>query len=237
MAELDGAKIEDDGDEVHFLSVPGVADAFERMLDEFSHETDRGAVLIAADIVADTLGSIIDELRPTEFSDKRMKQLLGYPGLLATFSARSDVAFIAGFIDANAHGSTDKLRKLRNHAAHSQGSFRLANHREILRGISDLGPGVSGAVNRLATEVLIKSVVDNLQKAGVSIEEEIGSNPFSTPTDVLDEIHKRPEAMEKLEGRVPRMELAVAVWILLGLMKHKQKVMRVAGVMTPSADP
>lgn len=222
MAEVDGVEVENDGEEVHFLSAPGVADAFERMLEEFSRETDRGAVLIAADIVADTLGSIIDESRPAEFGKKRMKQLLGYPGLLATFSARSDVAFIAGFINSNAHASIDKLRKLRNHAAHSQGSFSLANHREILRGISDLGPGVSGAVNRFATEALVRSVVDNLLNAGVRIEEEIGSNPFSTPAEALDELQKRPDAMEKLEGRLPRMELALAVWILLGLIKHKQ---------------
>jgi hypothetical protein len=38
---------------------------------------------------------------------------------------------------------------------------------------------------------------------------------------VLDELQERPDAMEKLEGRLPRMELALAVWILLGLIKHK----------------
>lgn len=43
-----------------------------------------------------------------------------YPGPLVSFSARSDIAFLAGFIDGNAHGSIDKLRKLRNGAAHSQ---------------------------------------------------------------------------------------------------------------------
>ena len=69
MAAVDGVEVEDDGDGIHFLAVPGVADAFERMLEGFSRETDRGAVLIAADIVADTLGSVIDELRPAEFGE------------------------------------------------------------------------------------------------------------------------------------------------------------------------
>lgn len=236
MADVDGVEVEDDGDEVHFLSVRDVADAFERMLDEFSRETDRGAVLIAADIVADTLGSVINQMRPAEFGEKRMKQLMGYPGLLATFSARSDVAFLAGFIDANAHASINKLRKLRNYAAHSQGRFSLADHRDVLRGISDLGPGTVAGVNRFATETLIRSVVGNLLAAGVEIEAEFGSNPFSTPAEALDELQKRPDAMEKIEGRLPRMELAFAVWILLGLMRHKQKAMLANGTKAPKAD-
>lgn len=236
MADVDDIEIEDDGAEVHFLSEPDVADAFARMLDEFSRETDRGAVLIAADIVADTLGSVIYQLRPAELGEKRIKQLMGYPGLLATFSARSDVAFLAGFINANAHAAIDKLRKLRNHAAHSQGPFNLADHRDMLRGISDLGPGTSAGVNRFATETLTRSVVDNLLKAGVRIEDEIGSNPFATPKEALDELQKRPEAMEELEGRLPRMELAFAVWVLLGLIRHKQKEMLVGRVKALKAD-
>lgn len=239
MTDLDGVELDNDGEDAHFLSVPEVAGALERMLEEFSRETDRGAVLIAADIVADTLGSVINELRPAELGEKRMKQLMGYPGLLATFSARSDVAFLAGFIDANAHASIDKLRKLRNHAAHSQGRFSLSDHRNVLRGISDLGPGTAAGVNRFATEALIRSVVDNMLAAGVEIEAEIGSNPFSTPAEALDELQKRPDVMEKLEGRLPRMELAFAIWILLGLIRHKQKAIlatRRTGQKRPGRD-
>jgi DNA-binding transcriptional regulator YiaG len=43
-----------------------VDEAFERMLQEFSQETDRGAVLIAADIVSAHLAMAIEVLAPPE---------------------------------------------------------------------------------------------------------------------------------------------------------------------------
>ncbi len=76
-------------EEVHFLSVRGVAEPFEHMLQEFMRETDRGAILIAADIVAATLGAVITSLAPPQFGAKRLKELLRYPGTIATFSSRA----------------------------------------------------------------------------------------------------------------------------------------------------
>jgi hypothetical protein len=228
MPDADDGAVEGSDDELHFLEVPEVVGALDRMLDEFAGESDRGAVLVAADIVADTLGSVIEALRPAAFEASRLKQLMRYPGSIATFSARSDIAFLAGFIDATAHASIDKLRKLRNGAAHSQSAFNLLDHRDTLRAIADLGPGVAATANRMAGEVLMRSVVQNLLDAGIRIEAEIGSNPFSSPAEAMDELAKQPDAMEKLEGRLPRMELAFGVWLLLGLIRHKQRAMLAA---------
>lgn len=153
---MDHDRAEGSPDEPHFLSVPDVADALRRMLDEFAHETDRGAVLIAGEIVADTLGSVIETLRPEAFGAKRLKELMRYPGLLASLSARADIAFLAGFIDDNAHGAIGKLRKLRNQAAHSQATFSLVDHCDILRDMCEVGPGTAVGVNRMAGELLLR---------------------------------------------------------------------------------
>jgi len=105
-------------------------------------------VLTAGELVADTLGSVIEKLRPEAFGAKRLKQLMDYPGLLKSFSARADVAFLAGFIDENAHTAIGKSRKLRNQAAHSKATFSLTEHRETLREMCELGPGTAAGVIR-----------------------------------------------------------------------------------------
>ncbi len=206
------------------------------MLDEFSRETDRGSILIAADIVAAHLEGIIAVLAPAAFTRKRVKDLLNYPGPLSTFAARADIAFMAGFIGDTAHRSIDLLRGLRNRAAHSRGAFSLAEHRDTLRAICDLGPGTAAGVNRFAAELILRSVVGSLLERGVEIEAEIGSNPLATPSEVIDELRARPEHMRMLEDRLPRMELAFGVWLLLGLMTHQQKAIlaKRAGSPTPT---
>lgn len=65
----------------------------------------------------------------------------------------------------------------------------------------------------------MRSVVQNLLDASVRM---IGSNPISSPADAPDELGGRPDAMEKLEGRLPRIERAFVVWLLLALIQHKE---------------
>jgi len=220
----------DDGDgledpDEHFLADPEVSGAFERMLDEFSRETDRGAVLIAADIVSAHLEAVIRALAPGTFRPKQLKQMLSYPGLLSSFAARADVCHFAGFVDANAYGSITILRGIRNKAAHSQGTFKLADHRDRLRELCDLGPGTATAVNRFALDFMFQNLMASLRERGVELEAEIGRNPFSSPKEIIDEVEKHPDAIAQLEERLPRMELAFGVWLLLGLIAHRRKIM------------
>jgi hypothetical protein len=100
-----------DDSEPHFLADPSVKEALHRMIDEFSRESDRGAILIASDIVAAFLGQVITDLSPQAFEKKRVKELLSYPGPLSSFSARADIAYMAGFINDTARRSIDHLRR------------------------------------------------------------------------------------------------------------------------------
>lgn len=68
-------------------------------------------------------------------------------------------------------------------------------------------------------------MVGNLLERGVELEAEIGRNPFASPSEIIDELSARPEHMKLLENRLPRMELAFGIWILLGLITHQQKAM------------
>lgn len=209
--------------EPHFLDDPDVGEAFDRMLTEFSRETDRGAVLIAADIVSAHLEKVVRALAPATFQKKQLNQMLSYPGLLATFAARADLCHMAGFLDATAYQSIGILRALRNKAAHSQETFRLSDHRGRLRELCELGPGTALAVNRFALDFMFRNLMASLQKSGLELEAELGRNPFSTPAEIIEAIEQHPEAMATLEERLPRMELAFGVWLLLGLVAHKRK--------------
>ncbi len=226
-------------DEPHFLEDPDVSEAFQRMLTEFALETDRGAVLIAADIVSEHLAAVIRALAPPTFGPKQLKQMLSYPGLLASFAARADVCHMAGFVDANAYKSITTLRAIRNKAAHSQSRFSLADHRDRLRELCELGPGTAAAVNRFALDFIFRNFMESLRERGVELEEELGRNPFSSPTEIIDELEKRPEVIAKLDERLPRMELAFGVWLLLGLIAHQRKLLeddRSAG-SAPATEP
>jgi hypothetical protein len=209
--------------EKHFLDDPEVGEAFERMLTEFARETDRGAVLIAADIVSAHLEAIIRALAPASFQKKQLQQMLSYPGLLATFAARADLCHMAGFVNATAYRSVSILRAIRNKAAHSQSSFRLSDHHDRLRELCNLGPGTALAINRFALDFMFRNLVESLKQRGVELEAELGHNPFSSPADIFEQLEKHPEAMAILEERLPRMELAFGVWLLLGLIAHTRK--------------
>jgi len=210
----------------HFLDDPDVSQAFRTMLEEFNHESDRGAVLIAADIVAAHLSIVIRELAPPELTPKRLKEMLSYPGMVSSLASRADLAFMAGFIDHTIHQSISTLRTLRNNAAHSQGGFRLKKNLEVLRKISDLGPGIAVGVNRFATETVMTPYLDGLLERGREMEAQTGRNLFPDRATVADEVLKRPDTLASLEQRTLRTELAVAIWLLLGSIAHKRKAIK-----------
>jgi hypothetical protein len=214
-----GEKIEEE----HFLDDPEVLAAFGRMLKEFANESDRGAVLVAADIVSNHLEASISDLAPSALKGKRIKNLLSYPGPLSTFAARADVAFLAEYIDETAYRSIDLLRKLRNDAAHSQEGFQLKKRRSELHQLCDLGPGTAAAVNQFASETILLTFVKGLLEVGIDLEGQLGRNPISTPIEALEYLKNHVEAKNIFEERLPKMELAFGVWLLLGLVSHKRK--------------
>jgi hypothetical protein len=205
-------------DEPHFLDDPEVKDAFERMLSEFSRETDRGAILVAAHTVATHLQKVLGEIAPNSWGPKRVR--------LHNLSALAHLASKAGFIDETTHRSIDLLRKLRNTAAHSQSAFRLSKvHDKLLELLEVLGPGTALGINHLAVKLVLKSFVSDVMAGGDDLVAKIGRNPWQTPRDVLNFLWSRPDldVVATLDDRRPRMELALGVLLLLGLIAYRRK--------------
>lgn len=112
---------------------------FQLFFDELNKETDRGAVLLAAAWIETLLGDILASvLRPKAKSDVpdlldgKARQPLG------SFSARTDIAYRLGLIDAEFFSALYYLRRLRNDFAHvidKPGDLTAKEHQPNLDGL------------------------------------------------------------------------------------------------------
>lgn len=80
-------------------------------------ETDRGCALIVAEFLSDGLAEL---LRANFVPDQKLcDRLLRGDGPLSTFSARTELCFALGLLDANTYREIHLIRKIRNDFAHS----------------------------------------------------------------------------------------------------------------------
>lgn len=198
------------------LDHPEVYPVLETVTKTIITESDRGAVLVAASIIDEYLRKLFEHRGSLQMGKKKRRELLDYPGPLSTLAAKVDVALLTELIDKPLHVAIHRLRALRNTVAHNTAGFRLADHQEQLRQISDLGPGVPAAINRMANEFLMRSFFENL-------EEHVNANPdsatlFADPQEVLDQLRSMPDTTQKLQERAWRLELGIAVGMMCGMI-------------------
>jgi hypothetical protein len=87
-------------------------------------ESDRSVVLITAAFIDDILRDRL-KLRFTSGSEAIAKKLFEAFGPLASTSAKIEILFCLGDIDAVARESLHAIRQLRNHCAHSRDVFEF----------------------------------------------------------------------------------------------------------------
>lgn len=216
------------------LDHPEVYPVLETVTETIITESDRGAVLVAASIIDEYLRKLFEHRASLQMGKKKQRELLDYPGPLSTMAAKVDVALLTELIDRPLHTAIHRLRALRNTVAHNTAGFRLADHQEELRQISDLGPGVPAAINRMANEFLMRSFFENL-------EEHVDANPesaslFANPQEVLAHLRSMPDTMQKLQERVWRLELGIAVGMMCGMIVFFWERPDRQRTSTPSSD-
>jgi DNA-binding MltR family transcriptional regulator len=82
-----------------------------------NEESDRGAALVAAEVLSDALGSLI---KSKLVSDKKLIQVaFSTAGAFGAFSARIDHAFLLGLLPEALRKDLHLLRRIRNEFAHS----------------------------------------------------------------------------------------------------------------------
>ncbi len=107
---------------------------------EFNKESDRGAVLLAASMLDESLFEIIDSLL---ISNKSAKELIsGFNAPLSTFSARLKAAHALGLIMDHEFDEIDLIRKIRNEFGHGWRdiSFENPKIKKALDKLPWLGP-------------------------------------------------------------------------------------------------
>jgi hypothetical protein len=134
---------------------PEVQEELDELMSVLLNESDRGAVLVGLAI----LDAQIEELLKTKFEaaqaayldqqdfhsyegdfvalttrhQRVARRLLAYPGPLSTAAARQDVAFAMGWINEDVYDDLNRLRNLRNKAAHSTDPLHLFDDKETQR--------------------------------------------------------------------------------------------------------
>jgi hypothetical protein len=82
----------------------------EKLLTTLIGESDRGAVLLGGIHVDKYMRGLLEAVMPQDLSQERRKQLLNYPGPLASFSARIDVAYATRLISRPLYDALHALR-------------------------------------------------------------------------------------------------------------------------------
>ena len=101
-----------------YWKMPGLPDPAE-MAQELLGESDRAAIILAGSLLDDALKYRISQSLAIEATEKQITSIFDYPGPLGTFSDRTSLAYIFGFIDKTTTKQLNDIRELRNGCAHS----------------------------------------------------------------------------------------------------------------------
>jgi hypothetical protein len=88
-----------------------------RMVDYFHNESDRGAAIIAGSFLEHALGTYLEH-RVINKGKKLADRLFGPDGALTTFAQRINVAYAFDQISENQFAEFHAIREARNHFAH-----------------------------------------------------------------------------------------------------------------------
>lgn len=106
---------------------------FEELFSEMFSESDRGCILIGASVLDDVLSSLLQKhLGRTDHVNKSaMEPLFAGMGPLSTFSARIKLAYCLGLIKKWEFEDLERIRKIRNKAAHEYTAKTFTNNEII----------------------------------------------------------------------------------------------------------
>lgn len=124
---------------------------FEELFSEMFSESDRGCILIGASALDNVLSSLLQKHlgRNKHVIKNAMKPLLEGMGPLSSFSARIKIAYCFGLIKQWEFEDLERIRKIRNKAAHEYTAKSFAND-EIIQ-ISQQLKGADHAVTGMET--------------------------------------------------------------------------------------
>lgn len=106
---------------------------FDELFAEMFLESDRGCILIGASVLDDGLSGLLRKHlgRTEHISKSAMEPLFASMGPLSSFSARIKLAYCLGLIDQSEFEDLERIRKIRNKAAHEYTSKTFTDNEII----------------------------------------------------------------------------------------------------------
>lgn len=193
---------------------PDVEAVLETVFNVLVVESDRGAVLVGAELISDNLGNLLKEVFP---QDLDAGKLLEYPGLLSSAASRCEAAYAFRLISGNLRRAINLLRRVRNAAAHSPAEFSLASHSDRLREVysATVKPG------DFVAEAARRFMAARLAAVSHAVDEKLGRPARNYSEDELQEFLASPE----ISLHLPKYQLAAAVSLICGLIvDHKARI-------------
>lgn len=161
------------------------------------------------------LKEMIHSFMPTRMPETDIINLLRYSGALGSFGSRKDIAYTTCLINQKLYAFLNALHKVSNDAAHAAKPFDLNTQEYRICELYDLGPGVSGFVNRSSIELLLQVKMD----AMLCMKDEINCEPFfETPQEVIKYISSSEKLLHIFQGQAFRLELAIGICIICAFL-------------------
>jgi len=123
---------------------------FEQLFAEMFDESDRGCILIGASVLDDVLCELLKKrlTKSDHIAKHAMEPLFSGMGPLSSFSARIKLAYCLGLIDQWEFEDLERIRKVRNKAAHEYTAKSFADN-EIIQ-ITQRLAGANHAVSAMS---------------------------------------------------------------------------------------
>lgn len=200
------------------FSFEEIQELFFTLLENLTHESGRGAILIATTHADDHLKQLLEAAMRSDINKAAKEKLFNYPGPLSSFAAKIELAFMFRFINRGLYNSLHALRKIRNDAAHSEKKFQLHELKEKFYGVFNIGEGMSYVVKKTAMETLVHhkmtEITEIIEKENFTEEEK---------AKLIRDLLTNPENIKKLERQLPFWELAYGISLVCGLLVYYKK--------------
>jgi hypothetical protein len=200
---------------------PEVQSLFKELLIGLVAESDRGAILVGAAHVDRYLSELFDAVFPKSLNAKQRKSILEYPGSLATFAAKTHVAYATRLIPRSAYEAANALRSIRNDVAHHPDTFELGkNDKRVQRIYEALGTTLPDGLRSISIEMIVDYKIDLLLRTAQELRERDPDYDLGIETreEARTFIANASDVMDAMQKEVPRWELALGVALLCSIV-------------------
>jgi DNA-binding MltR family transcriptional regulator len=102
--------------EINIMADSEKKEQWQEWMEEFQAESDRACAVLGAAFLDEQLRSLLESFFVDD--QRKVKELFYQSGPLASFSSRTSLAYVLGFLSPSEVHDLDLIRKIRNDFAH-----------------------------------------------------------------------------------------------------------------------